>query len=123
MLLNAPQTIQAFLEGFIVPVYDENTVPENASYPRITYAYSEDEFGKTVSLPISLWDRSYSWTRVTALAGSIRNTIPTGGLLIPYEDGKIWLKRGTPFEQRMSDEDDAIRRIYVNLEAEFMTAK
>lgn len=123
MLLNAPQTIQAFLEGFIVPVYDENVVPEDATFPRITYAYSEGEFEQPVSLPISLWDRSYSWVRITALAGSIRNTVPDGGLLIPYDGGKIWLKRGTPFEQRMSDPDDAIRRIYINLEAEFLTAQ
>ena len=123
MLYSAPQTIQNFLEGFIVPVYDENTVPEGATYPRITYAYSEDEFDRPVVIPVSLWDRSYSWTRVTALAGSIRNAIPPGGLLIPYENGRIWLKRGTPFEQRMGDDDDAIRRIYINLEAEYISVE
>lgn len=33
------------------------------------------------------------------------------------------LKRGSPFAQRMSDpNDDMIRRIYINITAEFLTA-
>ena len=123
MLLDGPQTIQAFFEGFIVPAYDENIVPEDASFPRITYAYAEGDFENPVAMAVSLWDRSYAWTRISALLGSVRNAIPQGGILLDYDGGKIWLKRGTPFAQRMSDEDDAIRRIYINLEAEFLTAE
>ena len=122
MLLNAPQTIQAFFEGFNVPVYDENTVEKGASLPRLTYAYAEGDFENPVSIAVSVWDRSYMWTRVTALKEAIANAIPQGGVLLDYDGGKIWLKRGTPFAQRMSDENDAIRRIYINLEAEFLTA-
>ena len=122
MLLDAPQTIQAFLEGFNVPVYDENTVDKDASLPRLTYAYAEGDFENPVSIAVSVWDRSYMWTRVTALQRAIANAIPQGGVLLDYDGGKIWLKRGTPFAQRMSDENDAIRRIYINLEAEFLTA-
>lgn len=123
MLLNAPQTIQSFFEGFHVDAYDENVVPENAVFPRITYAYAEGDLDGPVSMPVSLWDRSYTWTRVSSLLGSVRNAIPQGGILLTYDGGKIWLKRGTPFAQRMSDEDDAIRRIYINIEAEFLTAE
>lgn len=122
MLLNAPQTIQTFFEGFNVPVYDENTVDKDASLPRLTYAYAEGDFENPVSIAVSVWDRSYMWTRVTAMKDAIANAIPQGGVLLDYDGGKIWLKRGTPFAQRMSDENDAIRRIYINLEAEFLTA-
>lgn len=122
MLLNAPQTIQAFFEGFNVPAYDENTVDKDASLPRLTYAYAEGDFENPVAIAVSLWDRSYKWTRVTALQRAIGNAIPQGGVLLNYDGGKIWLKRGTPFAQRMSDPNDAIRRIYINLEAEFLTA-
>lgn len=122
MLLDAPQTIQAFFEGFNVPVYDENTVDKDASLPRLTYLYAEGDFENPVSIAVSVWDRSYMWTRATALKEAIANAIPQGGVLLDYDGGKIWLKRGTPFAQRMSDENDAIRRIYINLEAEFLTA-
>ena len=123
MLHNAAQTIQSFLEGFNVPAYDENTVPENAPFPRMTYGYSEDEFDKPVIIPVSIWDRSYSWARANGIAKAIKDGVPFGGILIPYEDGRIWIKRGTPFEQRLGDEDDDIRRIYINLEAEYLSVE
>ena len=122
MILNKSQALQAFWEGFNVPAYDENTVPENATYPRITYTYAEDDFERPVALSASLWDRSYSWARVDTLKNAIRTAIGYGGTLIECEGGKIWLKTGAPFAQRMGDEDDAIRRIYINIEAEFLAS-
>lgn len=122
MIPNKPQAIQLFWEQFGVAAYDENTVPENATFPRITYTYAEDDFERPVALSASVWDRSYSWKRVQSLTETIRNEIGYGGILIPCEDGQIWLKTGAPFAQRMGDEDDAIRRIYINIEAEFLSA-
>ena len=122
MILNKPQALQAFWERFGVAAYDENTVPENAAFPRITWTYAEDDFERPVALSASVWDRSYSWARVQTLAETIRLEIGYGGILIPCEGGQIWLKTGAPFAQRMGDDDDAIRRIYINIEAEFLTA-
>ena len=122
MILNKAQALQAFWERFGVAAYDENTVPENATFPRITWTYAEDDFERPVALSASVWDRSYSWARVQSLAETIRLEIGYGGILIPCEGGQIWLKTGAPFAQRMGDDDDAIRRIYINIEAEFLTA-
>jgi hypothetical protein len=116
------QAYHAFLVPFCWPVYDENTVPDDASLPRITYSFSDAEFGDPVAMSMSVWDRSTSWVAVTNKANEIYNTIGLGGKIIPFDDGYIWVKRGQPFSQRMSDEDDSIRRIYINLEVEYLTA-
>lgn len=117
------QAYHAFLASFGWATYDENTVPDDAVMPRITYNLADAEFGFPVALSISLWDRSTSWTTITNKDHDIYTAIGRGGTIIKFDDGYIWIKRGQPFSQRMSDEDDSIRRIYIVLEVEFLTAK
>ena len=58
-----------------------------------------------------------------AKAEEIGKHIGRGGRLIPCSGGAIWLKRGSPFAQSMGDNaDDMIRRKYLNITAEFITA-
>lgn len=114
------QAYHAFLAAFGWPVYDENTVPDDATLPRITYNFSDAEFGDPVAMSISAWDRSTSWVSVTAMKDQIYNAIGLGGKIIPFDGGYIWIKRGQPFSQRMADENDSIRRIYINVEAEYL---
>ena len=111
-----------FLTGFGWEVYDQYTVPDNAPLPRITYDMYYAEFEGAVTLSISLWDRSTSWVSVTEKADEIYKAIGLGGKIIPYDDELIWVKRGSPFAQRMGDEDDTIRRIYIILDVEDLTA-
>jgi hypothetical protein len=116
------QAYHAFLASFGWPVYDENTVPDDASLPRITYNFADAEFDAPVAMPISVWDRSTSWASVTAMKDRIYNAIRLGGKIIRFDGGYIWVKRGQPFSQRMADENDSIRRIYIVLEVEYLTA-
>ena len=111
-----------FLSSFDWKAYDENTVPDDAVLPRITYDLSVAEFGEPVAMSLSVWDRSTKWTSVTYKAEEIYYAIGYGGKIIPFDGGYIWVKRGQPFSQRMPDENDSIRRIYINLEVEYLTA-
>lgn len=117
------EAYHSFLTAFKWIVYDENTVPDDATLPRLTYNFADAEFGTPVLLSVSAWDRSYSWSNVTEMADDIYDGIGLGGKILTYDDGYIWVKRGQPFAQRMSDEDDSIRRIVINLEVEFLTHK
>ena len=117
------QAYHSFWALFGWPTYDENTVPDNAGLPRLTYNVSVAEFGEPVTMSVSLWDRSTSWATVTAKEEKIYGEIGLGGKIVPFDGGSIWIKRGQPFYQRMSDEDDTIRRIYINLEVEFLISK
>lgn len=103
--------------------YEENTVPEDAEFPCITYQLTTDSFGNEVTLTASLWYRSTSWSNANKMTELISQAIGRGGRLIACDGGAIWLKRGTPFAQNMGDEsNDLIKRKYLNLTAEFITA-
>ena len=126
MSKDSAQALHEFWSGFSWKAYDSATVPSkdlSPSMPRITYEVMEDEFEYPVTLNASLWDRSYAWDDISQKAKEIYEHIGLGGVLISYDDGKIWLKRGHPFAQRMGDEDDSIRRILLNIEAEYFTSK
>ena len=114
--------IYQFWGTFLTP-YEENTVPENASFPYITYQLVTDSFDTDVQMTASIWYRGSSWTQANAKAEEISNYIGRGGVFINCDGGKIWIKRGTPFAQNMGDEsDNLIKRKYLNITAEFFTA-
>lgn len=115
-----------FWNSFGLRAYEENAVPTNGNapdFPYITYSLVTDSFGGEVALSASIWYRSTSWVSCNAKAEEISKDIGMGGKIIPTDGGIIWLKRGQPFAQSMGDPDDAmIKRKYLNLSAEFITA-
>lgn len=115
--------IYQFWNSFGLTAYEENTVPDDASFPYITYQLVTDSFYREITLTASIWYRSESWTGINAKTEEISQKISRGGKIISCDDGAIWLKRGQPFAQSMGDEsDDLIKRKYLNITAEFMTA-
>lgn len=119
--MDKEQTLQAFWSQFGVPAYDQNTVPEDAPYPRITYEVITDNFNVANVLTASIWDRSTSWKSVTDIQHQIESRLGYGGQTLHCSGGMVWINRGAPFAQRMSDTDDSIRRIVINTEVEFIT--
>ena len=115
--------IYKFWNSFGLTAYDENTVPDDATFPYITYQLVTDSFDREIPLSASLWYRSESWTSINAKTEEISQKISRGGKIISCDGGAIWLKRGQPFAQSMGDEsNDLIKRKYINITAEFMTA-
>lgn len=121
--MDKAQAIDAFWNSFGLPAYDENTVPQNATLPRITYNVATGSLEDVISLTGSLWYRSSSWQDISLKAKEIEKRLGIhGGEVIDLDDGKLWLVKGNPFSQRMPDPDNSIRRIYINIQAEFLTA-
>ena len=115
--------IYQFWSGFGLTAYEENTVPEDAVFPYVTYQLVTDSFDREVAATASLWYRSESWTAINAKTEEIAQHIGLGGKIIKCDGGRIWIKRGQPFAQNMGDEsDDLIKRKYLNLTFEFLTA-
>ena len=115
--------IYQFWNSFGLTAYEENTVPTDATFPYITYQLVTDSFDREVPVTASLWYRSESWTAINAKAQEISQKIGRGGKIISCDGGAIWIKRGQPFAQNMGDEsDNLIKRKYLNITAEFMTA-
>ena len=115
--------IYQFWNSFGLTAYEENTVQDDAAFPYITYQLVTDSFDREIQLTASIWYRSESWTAINAKTEEISQKISRGGKIIPCDGGAIWMKRGQPFAQNMGDEsDDLIKRKYLNITAEFMTA-
>ena len=115
--------IYQFWNSFGLKAYEENTVPDDAVFPYIAYQLVTDSFDREIQLTASIWYRNESWTGINAKTEEISQRISRGGKIIPCDGGVIWLKRGQPFAQSMGDEsDNLIKRKYLNITAEFLTA-
>lgn len=123
--------IYQFWNSLGIKAYEENTVidadeegnPVEPTFPYITYQLVTDSFDREVAATASLWYRGESWTAINAKTEEISAHIGLGGKIIKCDGGRIWIKRGQPFAQNMGDEsDDLIKRKYLNLTFEFMTA-
>lgn len=121
--MDKEQTIHAFWNSFGWKAYDEGTVPDDAEVPYITYSVTVDSLDEPVILTASLWDRSYSWASVSRkaddIAKALRDLYPPA---IPFDGGRLYLTPGQPFAQRVyNTNDDTIRRVYINIAAEFFS--
>ena len=80
-----------------------------------------DTLGNTLAQTASLWYRDSSWKSITEKEQEIAEYITRGGRLIGYDQGAVWLKRASPWAQRMNDpSDEMIRRIVLNIAVEFL---
>ncbi len=118
--------IYNFWSQFGLDTYEENSVFDmegKPDFPYLTYELNTDSFDGAIPLSCSLWYRSTSWVKANAKAKEISETIGQGGVLVPFSDGYIWITRGSPFAQNMGDSsDDLIKRVVINISAEFFTA-
>lgn len=116
-----------FFSSFGIDAYEETLVPtgeEAPKFPYLTYQLVTDSFDNEVLIPVSLWYRSEaSLLALNSKTEEISQKIGRGGVFLDCDGGKIWIKRGSPFAQTMSDpEDNTIKRKYINITAEFLTA-
>lgn len=115
--------IQSFFEGFGIPAYTATNVPDDAEFPYLTYegisgAWDDGEQNITVNL----WYRTDSESIPNAKAEQIAERIGLGGYILGCDKGLIWLKRGAPFCQSISETtDDKVKRRYINISVEFLT--
>ena len=107
--------------SFDLPAYDENSVPDDAKMPYITYQVILDDLDSPVYPSASLWYRSTSWNDIDIkqkqIAAYIENILP-----IPLDDGNyMFITKGTPFAQRMAEEDRIVKRYYFIIGVEFFS--
>ena len=126
MAILKTQALYNFFSGFELPAYEENTVPTGKNAPElpyITYATATSGFDNDVQISASMWYKGFSCADADRKAAEINAALAHGGKMIPYTGGALWIRRGTPFAQHMADDDDTIRRIYLNLTAEYLSAE
>lgn len=122
-MMDKEQALHAFWSGFGMPAYDESSVPEDAVMPYITYNVATGSINDVLPLSATLWYRSSSWEAISKKSEEIARRIAEDGFYIHDVDGGyLWLTKGSPFAQRIQTENDSmIRRIYINITAEYLT--
>lgn len=116
------QAIYRFWASFGLPAYEENSIPEDAKMPYITFESSVGGFEAIITLSASIWDRTTKGTAfIDAKADEIQHKIKTmgcpeiaGGRYRVFVDDSI-------FAQNMNDpEDRLIKKKVLQVNFEFM---
>lgn len=122
--MDKAEALHSFWSSFGMKAYDEQTVPDGAVVPYITYNVATDSLDNVVPLTGSLWYRGTGWEDVTKKADEIARRIGEyGHVTVKIDGGYLYITKGSPFAQRVVDANDELsRRIYINIVAEFLTA-
>jgi len=119
-----PQTVdkykalQTFWSSFKLTAYDQNTVPIGATLPYLTYESRVADLDEPVQVTASVWYRSKSWEEASKKADEIAEYIKKMKP-IKFDGGYIHITNIG--QQRMTDEDDSIRRVVISVNMEFLS--
>lgn len=115
------ESLYKFFNRFGLVAYPDTSVPADAELPYITYTITLDSIGNEVSMPINLWYRTESEAIPLQKAEEIGSAVGSG-TYIECDGGAILIRKGSPFCQSIADNDEEkIKRKYLNLTAEFLT--
>lgn len=115
------RAIHDFWSGFGIPAYDQSSVPDTAEYPYITYSAAVGEFEQVIILTANVWYLSTRWDEISKKVLEIAEGVGQYKLTPIDGRGYLFVYAGTPFAQRIKDENDLIRRVYIVLQAEFFS--
>lgn len=112
-----------FFASFGMEAYASTSVPDDVTFPYLTYDLITNVWdGGEVGLTVNLWFYTTSEAVPNAKADELSEAIGLGGKVLPCDDGYIWLKRGSPWCQSLSDETSpTVKRRYINVTAEYLT--
>ena len=106
--------LYSFFSSFNLPAYVENTVPENAALPYITYELREPEAGENSSLTARVWYMSNSFSEIVDKVDEIKAAIG-GGKSIPVTGGAVWIWQDTNFCQFQPSDEPKMKIAYLML--------
>ncbi len=116
--------VYTFLSSFGIPAYAASSVPDQATFPYLTYDLVLGEWGQPeVNMPVNVWYRTDSEALPNAKVREISNAIGMGGVTLPCDGGMLWVKKGSPWAQAVTveGEDEKVKRRYVNINIEYLT--
>lgn len=109
--------------GIPVLAYEENSVPDGAAFPYVTYQKESGSLEDSLVPTGSIWTRGTSWEEADALKNQLEEKFARGGVTIKLDKGYLYIAKGSPFAQGTSDDTDkTIKRYVINLAVEYLTA-
>ena len=116
--------VYTFLSSFGIPAYAASSVPDQATFPYLTYDLVLGEWGQPeVNMPVNVWYRTDSEALPNAKVREIGERSGMGGVLLHCDGGVLWVKKGSPWAQAVTveGEDEKVKRRYVNIDIEYLT--
>ncbi len=92
--------LQAWLEGFGLPVYRDSAVPGEAKMPYITYDLPTAAFGTQCNSEVNLWYRTSSEAAPNSKAEEVARALGLSGVLLPCDGGGMLGDAGRAVLQR-----------------------
>jgi len=115
------QALYNFFSSFGLDAYPVDNVPNDTTFPWLTYETSIASFNESTSIQIHLYYHTKSEATPNAKVEEISKKIGLGGTCVAYEGGLIWIKKGTPFANSIPDQNDtSIKHRAINLVLEFL---
>lgn len=120
--MTAESALHKFWSGFGIKAYPTTAVPDDAVFPWLTYEVQTGFFGDgDLNVSVSLWFYTESEKIPNDKVREIGEVIGRGGVQIPYDEGVIWIKRGSPWCNNLVDETDrSIKRRELNVSLEYL---
>lgn len=117
------EALKDFFSSFELPAYPFEQVPNETTYPWLTYEFTTSDFlSGEVNALVNLWYHTKSETIPNAKVEEIGKRIGLGGILLLCDDGAIWVKKGSPFSISITDQaDSTIKRRQLNVSLEYLT--
>lgn len=106
------KALQKFYSGFGIPAYEEQSVPDTAQLPYITYELIDPGWREAAFLSANVWYKGSSYGPLFKKVDEISDKIGEG-LRIPTDTGNIYLYKGTPFSQVAPTDSDNVKTCYL----------
>ena len=113
----------AWLAGAVgATAYADGHVPDSAAYPFATFSLPASAWGDApAAATVDLWTRGEGEAATNALARKLSAAIGLGGAMVACDGGGMWLTRGEPWCQPVTDEDPVVSRRRINVSVEWIT--
>lgn len=112
-MTNAGKAFYQFFSSFGIPAYEENSVPDNAALPYITYTPQDTDWREPTSVSASIWYKGTGLSELFAKVDEIKKKVGEG-LRIPIESGGcVWIYKDSPFAQIQAAEIDNVKMAYL----------
>lgn len=116
-MTDVARALSNFWNSFSIPAYVEDIVPDNATFPYITYTVAEPDWNESANIQARVWYQDRSLVSINAKVTEIKQAIGEGKS-IKTETGFITIYRDVNFSQHQPYDDigkSNIKVIYLNM--------
>ncbi len=122
--MNKYKALYQWFNNLGIPFYVDTNIPDEKEiqYPYGTYQNVIDAWSNGVSITVRLYYRSTSEVEINKMADKIESLLKNGGQRVLCDEGMMWITKGSPFCQAISDATDTtIKSRYINVNIEYLT--